>query len=113
MASMLHAHQALALQVLEEPVEYAGLGPTAHARANGVPGAVVREQRSPLAAVGRDEEDAVDHVEVVQAHVAALTGQQWAICTNCARVSCIGRCCRTLHWSKYSVNATQGWHYKM
>ena len=70
-------HQALALQVLEVPVEHAGLGPAAHARVDGVPGAVVRGQRAPLAAVGRDEADGIDHVEVVQAHVAALAGQQW------------------------------------
>jgi hypothetical protein len=35
-----HVHQALALQLLKQRIEYAGFGPAAHAHVYGVPGAV-------------------------------------------------------------------------
>lgn len=43
-----HVHQAPALQLLKQRIEYAGFGPAAHAHVYGVPGAVVAGQRAPL-----------------------------------------------------------------
>ena len=67
-----HAHQMSTLQLLEQPIEHAGLGSAAYARVDGVPGVVAAGQCAPLAAVGRHVKDGVDHIKVVQSNVAAL-----------------------------------------
>ena len=67
-----HMHQALALELLEDAVEHARPAPAHHAGVDGVPVAVTLRQRTPFAAVGRHVQDGVEHLQVVQAHVAAL-----------------------------------------
>ena len=71
-----YLHQALLLQVREHRVEHTGLGPAVHARVDAVPWAVVTGQGPPFAAVGRHVQDGVDHLEIVQSHIAPLAWQQ-------------------------------------
>ena len=85
-------HQPLALQLLEEAVEHARLGPAAHARVQGVQGAVVPRCRPMFTAVGGHLEDGVDHLEIVQSRVAALPrwrGSSGEMRSYCSRVDCI------------------------
>src|SRR5574337_151688 len=69
------AHQLLALQRLEHLVEHAGLGPAAHARIDRVPVAESLGQPTPLAAVLRNKQHRVDHLQVAHADIAALLRQ--------------------------------------
>src|SRR5438876_380832 len=71
----LDADELLALQLREEPIQNARLGPAVHTRINRMPVAKALRQRAPLAAVLRYKEDGVYHVEVLVRDIAALTGQ--------------------------------------
>ena len=71
----LHAHQLLALQLLEHLVQHASLGPATHARIDRVPITEPLGQPAPLAAVLGNIQHGVDHLQVAQADVAALHGQ--------------------------------------
>ena len=71
----LDAHDLLALQFLEHPVQHAGLGPAPHPRVDGVPVAKAFGQAAPLAAVLCDVQHRIDNLQVGHAHIAALQGQ--------------------------------------
>jgi len=71
----LDAHDLRLLQLLEHPVEHAGLRPAVHARVDRVPVAEALGQSSPLAAVLGHVQDCVDHLHVAQADVASLRRQ--------------------------------------
>ena len=71
----LDAHDLLALQSLKDAVQYAVLGPAVHAGVNGVPVAETPGKSTPFAALLGDIQDRVQHREIGQTHVAALTGK--------------------------------------
>src|ERR1035438_42808 len=71
----LDAHDLLALQLLKDAVQYAVLGPAIHAGVNGVPVAKTLGKSAPFAALLGDIQNRVEHREIGQAHVAALTGK--------------------------------------
>lgn len=68
--SDLDADDLLLLQLLEDPVEHAALGPAVHACVDGVPVAESFGQATPLAAMFGHIENGVEHLEVGQAGVA-------------------------------------------
>src|SRR5271157_1854001 len=71
----LDAHDLLALQLLEDAIQYAVLGPAVHARVNGVPVAETLGKSAPFATLLGDIQNRVYRREVGQTHVAALTGK--------------------------------------
>ena len=71
----LDAHDLLALQLLEDAIQNAVLGPAIHACVNRVPVAETLGKSAPFAALLGDIENRVQHREIGQAHVAALTGK--------------------------------------
>jgi len=71
----LDTHDLLALQLLKDAIQDAVLGPAVHAGVNGVPVAETPGKSAPFAALLGDIEDRVQHREIGQAHVAALTGK--------------------------------------
>src|ERR1039458_2105704 len=73
--SNLDAHDLLPLQLLEDAIQYAVLGPDVHAGVNGVPVAETLGKSAPFAALLGDIQDRVQHREIAQAHIAALTGK--------------------------------------
>ena len=66
------AHDLLALQMLEDPVQHPVLRPPVHPRVDGMPVAEPRRQPAPLAAMLGDIQDGVENLPVRQADVAAL-----------------------------------------
>jgi hypothetical protein len=66
------ADELLALQLGKYPIEHASLRPAAYARANRMPIAKPLGQVSPPAAILRDEQDRIDHVEVLMRDIAPL-----------------------------------------
>ncbi len=71
-----HRHQPLTRQRFEHRVEYPSFGSATQARISSVLGAVMAWQSPPSATVGGHGQDGVEHIKVVQAHVAALARQQ-------------------------------------
>ena len=71
----LDAHDLLALQVLEHPVQHPALGPAVHPGIDRVPVAEPRRKTAPLAAMLGHIQDRVQHLQVRQADVAALHRQ--------------------------------------
>ncbi len=69
------AHDLLALQLLEDLIQYAALGPAIHAGVDGMPISEAFGQSTPLAAVLGDIEQGVQQLQVVELHVAALAGK--------------------------------------
>jgi len=69
-------HELLMLQLLERPIQHAGLRPAVDAGVDRVPVAEALGQRPPLAAVFRDVQDRVDDREVAERDVAALYRQE-------------------------------------
>jgi hypothetical protein len=69
----LDAPDLLALQLLKDAIQHAVLGPAVHAGVNGVPVAEPLGKPPPLAPLLGHIQDRVQHREVRQAHVAALT----------------------------------------
>src|ERR1019366_3316549 len=69
----LDAHDLLALQLFKDAIQYAVLGPAVHAGVNGVPVAEPLGKPPPLAPLLGHIQNRVQHREVRQAHVAALT----------------------------------------
>jgi hypothetical protein len=69
------AHDLLALQLLEDVIQHPALGPAVHAGVDGMPISEAFGQSAPLAAVLGHIEQCVQHLQVVQLHVAALTGK--------------------------------------
>src|ERR1035438_9223591 len=72
----LDADQLLMLQLLEQAVQHSGLRPAVHASVDRVPIAKALGQRSPLAAILGHIKNSVDHLQVAEAHVASLHGQE-------------------------------------
>lgn len=71
----LDAHNLSTLQLLEHPIEHAGLGPPIHACIDRVPIAEPLGQTAPLAAVLGHIQHRVQHTQVRQADVASLCRQ--------------------------------------
>jgi hypothetical protein len=72
----LDAHELLILQLLEQAIQHANLRPAIHAGLDPVPVPETLGQGPPLAAVLRDVQDRVDHLEVAERNVAALYRQK-------------------------------------
>ena len=70
-----NAHHLLALQLLEDPIQHAVLGPAVHAGVDGVPRSEAFGQAAPLAAVLGHIEQGVQQLQVVDLYVAALAGK--------------------------------------
>src|ERR1700681_2512640 len=71
----LDAHDLFHLQFLEDSIEYAALGPTVHARVNGVPAAEALRKPTPLAALFSHIKNSVEHLQIGQTYIAALHRQ--------------------------------------
>ena len=71
----LDADDLIVLQLCEYPIQHAALGPAIHARVDRVPVAEALGQAAPFAALLRDLQDRVQHPQIGQAHVAALSRQ--------------------------------------
>jgi len=71
----LDAHDLSVLQLFENPIQYAELGPAVHSRVDRVPVAEALGQSSPFAAVLGNVQDRIEHLQIGQADVAALPGQ--------------------------------------
>ena len=71
----LDAHDLLALQLLEDAVKYAILGPAIHARINAMPVAKSRRKTAPFTAVLGNIQNRVEHFEVLQLYISALNRQ--------------------------------------
>ena len=69
------AHDLLPLQLLEDLIEHAALGPATHAGVDGMPISEAFRQSAPLAAVLGDIEQRIQQLQVVQLHIAALAGK--------------------------------------
>ena len=70
-----NAHQLFALQLGEDGVQHAALGPAVHARVDGVPRAKTLGQAAPLAAVLGDIKKRVQELQMGDPYIAALTGK--------------------------------------
>src|ERR1035438_7908471 len=70
-----NAHDLLALQLLEDPIQHAVLGPAVHAGVDGVPRSEAFGQAAPLAAVLGHIEQGVQQLQVVDLYIAALAGK--------------------------------------
>jgi hypothetical protein len=70
-----NAHHLLALQLLEDPIQHAVLGPAVHAGVDGVPRSEAFGPAAPLAAVLGHIEQGVQQLQVVDLYVAALAGK--------------------------------------
>ena len=71
----LNAHNLLALQLFEDLIQHAALGPAVHAGVDGMPISEAFGQSAPLAAVLGNIEQGVQQLQVVELHIAALTGK--------------------------------------
>ena len=71
----LDTHDLLALQLLKDAIQNAVLGPAVHAGVNGVPVAETLGKSASFAALLGDIQDRVQHREIAQAYIAALTGK--------------------------------------
>ena len=72
----LDAHDLLHLQLLEYPIENALLRPAIHARVDRVPAAETLRQTTPFTALLSDVQHRIQHLQIVQTHVAALHRQR-------------------------------------
>ena len=72
----LDAHDLLALQLLEDPIQDASFGPAIHAGIDRVPVAKALGQPAPLAALLGDEQDRVENLKIIQTDVATLNRQE-------------------------------------
>ena len=71
----LDTHDLLALQLLKNAIQNAVLGPAVHAGVTGVPVAETLGKSASFAALLGDIQDRVQHREIAQAYIAALTGK--------------------------------------
>ena len=69
------AHDLLALQLLEDAIQRATLGPAVHPGVNGVPISEAFGQSAPLATLLNDIKQGIQQLQVVQLHIAALAGK--------------------------------------
>lgn len=70
-----HPDQLFDLHALEDPIQDPGLGPPVHPHVDRVPVAEPLGQGPPLAAIFGHEQDRVEHLKVVQRHIAPLPRQ--------------------------------------
>jgi hypothetical protein len=68
-------HDLSMLQLGKHPIQHAALRPAIHAGVDRVPVAEPLGQATPLAALLGHVQDRVQHLQVGQAHIAALRGQ--------------------------------------
>jgi hypothetical protein len=71
----LDVHDLLPLQLLEDMIQHAILGPAIHAGIDGMPGAETFGQSAPLTALLGDKEQGVEELQVGHFHIAALPRQ--------------------------------------
>src|SRR5271157_2908848 len=69
------AHDLLALQLLEDLIQHAVLGPAVHAGVDGMPISKAFGHSAPLAALLGDIEQGIQQLQVGQLDVAALPGE--------------------------------------
>ena len=67
----LHAEDLRVLQLGKDAIQHPALRPTIHARIDRVPVAEPLGQTAPFAALLGDVQDGVEHVQIVERHVAA------------------------------------------
>ena len=68
----LDAHDLLPLQLLQDAIQHAGLGPAIHTSVDGVPVAKTLGQPAPLAPLLGHVQQRVEHLQVGKADVASL-----------------------------------------
>ena len=71
----LDAHDLLGLQLLEDAIQHAALGPAIHARINAMPVTKSRRKAAPFAALLGHIQNCVEHLEVLQFHIPTLNRQ--------------------------------------
>ena len=71
----LHADDPCVLQLGKNAIQHPALRPTIHASIDGVPVAEPLGQTTPFAPLLGDVQDGVQHVQIVEPHVAALPRQ--------------------------------------
>src|ERR1700690_2739974 len=69
------AYDLLALQLLEDLIQHAALGPAIHARVDGMPISEAFGQSAPLTTLLGDIKQGVEQLQVGQLYVAALAGK--------------------------------------
>src|SRR5271165_4293140 len=69
------AHDLLALQLLENLIEHAALGPAIHTGVDGMPSSEAFGQSAPFAAMLGDIEQGVQQLQVVDLNIATLAGK--------------------------------------
>ena len=71
----LDPHDLLGLQLLEDSVQYAVLGPAIHACINAVPFAEPGRKAAPFTALFGNKQNRIEHFEVLKFYVPALNWQ--------------------------------------
>ena len=71
----LHADDLRVLQLCKDAIQHPALRPTSHASIEGVPVAEPLGQPAPCAPLLGDVQDGVEHVQIVERHVATLRRQ--------------------------------------
>ena len=71
----LDAHDLLLLQLLEDLIQNASLGPAIHARVNGVPLTKTGRKTAPFAALLGHIKNCIEHLKVMKGHIPALNWQ--------------------------------------
>jgi len=71
----LHADDLRVLQLGKDAIQHPALRPPIHASIDGVPVAELLRQTAPFATLLGDVQDGVEHVQIVERHVAALRRQ--------------------------------------
>ena len=71
----LHAENLGVLQLGKDAIQYPALRPTIHARIDGVPIAESLGQPAPFAPLLGDVQDGVEHLQIVERHVATWRRQ--------------------------------------
>jgi hypothetical protein len=94
-----NADELLLLQLLKEPIEHTGFGPTIHASVDRMPVAEALRQSAPFAAVLRHVKDRVDDSDALVRDVAALSRQK--------RFDASELFCRDFHAASISINVNR------
>ena len=68
----LHADDLRVLQLCKDAIQHPALRPPIHASIDGVSVAELLRQTAPFAPLLGDVQDGVEHVQIVERHVAAL-----------------------------------------
>ena len=70
-----HAEDLCVLQLGKDAIQHPALRPTIHARIDGVPVAEPLGQTTPFAPLLGDVQNGVEHLQIVERHIAALRRQ--------------------------------------